>query len=281
MAHALKLKPNAARWNGRRFHMATATARKPSAPKPLPPPNSDFYRFAETLSADEMAVLKKVRAFMETKVAPIINKYWVEDAFPFELLPAFKELNLAGVIRLLRRESIAGRPDCDGDGAGRCLNRDLLRRPQRPGDGFDRDRRIGGAETKVATADGAHGKDRLLRPHRAAGGLGSRRRPDHDGQARRRHLGPQRPEAVDRQRALVRYLDHLGARRGRQPGQGLYRRKQDHARLQRREDAEQDGAEGGPERSDHDEGLPGAGSKSSGIGCPVLPRHRARAAWDA
>jgi len=77
--------------------MATATARKPSAPKPLPPPNSDFYHLAETLSADEMAVLKKVRAFMETKVAPIINKYWVEDAFPFELLPAFKELNLAGV----------------------------------------------------------------------------------------------------------------------------------------------------------------------------------------
>ena len=28
---------------------------------------------------------------------PIINKYWVEDAFPFELLPAFKELNLGGL----------------------------------------------------------------------------------------------------------------------------------------------------------------------------------------
>jgi glutaryl-CoA dehydrogenase len=34
---------------------------------------------------------------MESKVAPIINKYWVEDSFPFELLPAFKELNLGGV----------------------------------------------------------------------------------------------------------------------------------------------------------------------------------------
>ena len=34
---------------------------------------------------------------METKVAPIINKYWVEDSFPFELLPAFKELNLGGL----------------------------------------------------------------------------------------------------------------------------------------------------------------------------------------
>src|SRR5262247_2192990 len=78
--------------------MATATAVKEvRQPKPLPAPNSDFYHLAETLSADEMAVLKKVRAFMETNVAPIINKYWVEDAFPFELLPAFKELKLAGV----------------------------------------------------------------------------------------------------------------------------------------------------------------------------------------
>ena len=77
--------------------MATAPALKPSGPKQLPPPNSDFYQFAETLGADELAVLKKVRAFMETKVAPIINKYWVEDAFPFELLPAFKELNIGGL----------------------------------------------------------------------------------------------------------------------------------------------------------------------------------------
>src|SRR5262249_8596058 len=77
--------------------MATAPALKPSGPKQLPPPNSHFYQFAETLRADELAILKKVRAFMETKVAPIINKYWVEDAFPFEVLPAFKELNVGGL----------------------------------------------------------------------------------------------------------------------------------------------------------------------------------------
>src|SRR5262252_1878796 len=65
--------------------------------KPLPAPNSDFYQFAETLSANELAILKKVRAFMESKVAPIINKYWVEDAFPFEVLPALKELNIGGL----------------------------------------------------------------------------------------------------------------------------------------------------------------------------------------
>src|SRR5258706_401612 len=65
--------------------------------KALPQPNSDFYQLVETLPADELAVLKQVRTFMETKVQPIITKYWVEDSFPFELLPAIKELNLGGV----------------------------------------------------------------------------------------------------------------------------------------------------------------------------------------
>jgi alkylation response protein AidB-like acyl-CoA dehydrogenase len=65
--------------------------------KPLPAPNSDFFEFAADLPADELAIVKKVRSYMETKVQPIINKYWVEDAFPFELLPSFKELNLAGL----------------------------------------------------------------------------------------------------------------------------------------------------------------------------------------
>jgi len=66
-------------------------------PKALPEPNVDFYELTETLPADELAVLKQVHTFMETKVAPIITKYWVEDAFPFELLPAIKELNIGGV----------------------------------------------------------------------------------------------------------------------------------------------------------------------------------------
>src|SRR5215467_834178 len=77
--------------------MATAAAVKPPVSQQLPPPNSDFYHFAETLPAEELAIVKKVRAYMETKVAPIINKYWVEDSFPFELLPSFKELNIGGL----------------------------------------------------------------------------------------------------------------------------------------------------------------------------------------
>ena len=66
-------------------------------PKALPVPNSDFYELAETLPAEELAVVRQVRAFMESKVAPIITKYWVDDAFPFELLPAIRELNIGGI----------------------------------------------------------------------------------------------------------------------------------------------------------------------------------------
>src|ERR1700729_495437 len=65
--------------------------------RPLPAPNVDFYGLVETLPPEELAVVKQVRTFMETKVAPIITKYWVEDAFPFEILPAIKELNIGGV----------------------------------------------------------------------------------------------------------------------------------------------------------------------------------------
>jgi hypothetical protein len=42
----------------------------------LPAPNSDFYEVYETLSPEELATVKRVRAFMEDKVAPVITKYW-------------------------------------------------------------------------------------------------------------------------------------------------------------------------------------------------------------
>jgi alkylation response protein AidB-like acyl-CoA dehydrogenase len=67
------------------------------AQKQLPEPNSDFYQLTETLKPDEFDLLKQVRAFMEKEVAPIITKYWAEDSFPFEILPALKQLNIGGL----------------------------------------------------------------------------------------------------------------------------------------------------------------------------------------
>src|SRR5260370_40188689 len=34
---------------------------------------------------------------METSVAPIITKYWADDAFPFEVLPALRDLKIGGL----------------------------------------------------------------------------------------------------------------------------------------------------------------------------------------
>jgi alkylation response protein AidB-like acyl-CoA dehydrogenase len=78
--------------------MATAAQLKSSkTPHALPTANGDFYRVTECLNDAERDILKQVRTFMETNVAPIITKYWAEDAFPFELLPKFRELNIATI----------------------------------------------------------------------------------------------------------------------------------------------------------------------------------------
>jgi len=75
---------------------ANAASKVPES-KPVPVPNGDFYQLVDLLTPEEKAVVKKVRTYMETKVRPIINKYWSDDAFPFELLPSFKELGIGGL----------------------------------------------------------------------------------------------------------------------------------------------------------------------------------------
>jgi hypothetical protein len=45
-------------------------------------PNSDFYQYAELLNAEELHNTSE-GAHAHGKVAPIINNYWAEDAFPF------------------------------------------------------------------------------------------------------------------------------------------------------------------------------------------------------
>jgi alkylation response protein AidB-like acyl-CoA dehydrogenase len=77
--------------------VVAATTPAGKALKQLPAPNSDLYQLADVLTAEETGIVKKVRTYMETKVQPIINKYWSDDAFPFELLPSFKELQLGGL----------------------------------------------------------------------------------------------------------------------------------------------------------------------------------------
>jgi hypothetical protein len=59
-------------------------------PKPLPAPNSDFYDVYETLSAEELATVKRVRAFMEARSRPSLRNTGAtkcgSTVWPFELL---------------------------------------------------------------------------------------------------------------------------------------------------------------------------------------------------
>jgi glutaryl-CoA dehydrogenase len=63
---------------------------------PLPAANGDFYQWKDTLSDSERATIDRVRAYMEGSVAPIITKYWAEDAFPMELVGGIRDLRIAG-----------------------------------------------------------------------------------------------------------------------------------------------------------------------------------------
>src|SRR2546427_10429934 len=75
----------------------TTTLTSPTAAATQPKPNGDFYQLTESLNDGDRAVLQKVSAFMETQVAPVINKYWADAAFPFEVLPGFRDLKINGL----------------------------------------------------------------------------------------------------------------------------------------------------------------------------------------
>ena len=77
--------------------MATVQAIPSSAQKPLPEADGDFYLVAKTLGQEDNDIRLKVRAFMETEVQPIIADFWERDEFPFDLLPKFRKLGIAGL----------------------------------------------------------------------------------------------------------------------------------------------------------------------------------------
>jgi glutaryl-CoA dehydrogenase len=76
----------------------TATITK-SKTKTLTSPqlDPDFYHLGDILSDDEKRKVQEVREHMRTKVAPLVNKYWAEDSFPFEIIPGIRDLNIAGL----------------------------------------------------------------------------------------------------------------------------------------------------------------------------------------
>lgn len=65
--------------------------------KELPEINPDFYELSDKLTPEQRALQLKVRNFMETEVAPIVNDFWLRDEFPYDLIPKMGELRLAGI----------------------------------------------------------------------------------------------------------------------------------------------------------------------------------------
>src|SRR5215468_12564809 len=73
-----------------------AVAKRPAADASRRCVDGDFYKLAQLLDPADQAVLRKVRAFAEDKVAPIINHYWGRAEFPFELIADYGALGIAG-----------------------------------------------------------------------------------------------------------------------------------------------------------------------------------------
>ena len=63
----------------------------------LPPATGDFYHISAILSEEDQTLLRRVGAFLEAEVAPIINQYWIREEFPHQIVPGLADLGIAGL----------------------------------------------------------------------------------------------------------------------------------------------------------------------------------------
>ena len=77
--------------------MPTPPPNSAVAPQALPEADGDVYMMAKTLPKEDNDIRLAVRAFMEREVQPVIMEFWEKDEFPFDLLPKFKDLGIAGL----------------------------------------------------------------------------------------------------------------------------------------------------------------------------------------
>jgi glutaryl-CoA dehydrogenase len=62
-----------------------------------PVEGADFYSLEQLLDDEGRRLVLRVREFMEKSVAPVINRYWTREEFPFDLVPGLAELGIAGM----------------------------------------------------------------------------------------------------------------------------------------------------------------------------------------
>ena len=57
---------------------------------------TDYFLMREQLTADEAALLDKVRAFGEAEILPVVSDFWERGEFPFDLLPRLAQQGFVG-----------------------------------------------------------------------------------------------------------------------------------------------------------------------------------------
>ncbi|QFG26568.1 acyl-CoA dehydrogenase family protein [Actinomadura sp. WMMB 499] len=57
----------------------------------------DLYHMQDLLDEREQEIVGRVRTFLEEKVAPIANDCWARAEFPFDLIPGYADLGIAGL----------------------------------------------------------------------------------------------------------------------------------------------------------------------------------------
>jgi glutaryl-CoA dehydrogenase len=57
---------------------------------------TDYYKIDELLTDEERGIRDRVRTFASQEIIPMINEYWEKAEFPFDMIPKFAELNIAG-----------------------------------------------------------------------------------------------------------------------------------------------------------------------------------------
>ncbi len=58
----------------------------------------DFFGFESLLSETERGIVLRVREFLRTQVAPIVNDHWARAEFPFGIIDGFRDLDIAGLM---------------------------------------------------------------------------------------------------------------------------------------------------------------------------------------
>lgn len=58
--------------------------------------NCDFFLLDSDLNSDERLLRDQVRSFGQSYVTPVINKYWEEGRFPYQVVPGLRDLGIVG-----------------------------------------------------------------------------------------------------------------------------------------------------------------------------------------